>query len=82
MFPQPAPSQSPSDSKVSLAHFDLKDLDRRAHRAERLMNHAMDQGRWPAASHHRSQMLAVEAELQRRLKALDHQLALTPQQVA
>lgn len=76
---QPNPSSVHQNADASLAQYSLNDLDERAERAERLMNEAMDQDRWPAASHHRSQMRAVEAELHRRVADLDDRLRRTPQ---
>jgi hypothetical protein len=61
----------PTDSPRSLTECTVAVLDHRAARAESLMNRALEQRRWNAVRYHREVVLAVQAEYQRRLAALD-----------
>jgi hypothetical protein len=57
------------------------ELDRCARRAEHFMNRGLEQRRWQAAMHHRSEMLAVEAERQRRNGTADSSSPIVIRQV-
>lgn len=56
---------------MSLDTFTLDELDGRSRRAEYYMNLALEQRRWNMVRHHRGEMLAVTAERDRRVDALD-----------
>jgi hypothetical protein len=57
------------------------ELDRCARRAEHFMNRGLEQRRWKAVVHHRSEMLAVEAERQRRDGTADSSSRIVIRQV-
>ncbi|MER7079265.1 hypothetical protein [Saccharopolyspora kobensis] len=57
--------------EVPLVSCLLDELDRRAKLAELCMNHALEQQRWDLVRRHRREVLVVQAEIRRRLDALE-----------
>jgi hypothetical protein len=56
---------------ASLTSCLLDELDRRAKLAELCMNHALEQQCWDLVQRHRREVLVVQAEIRRRLNALE-----------
>jgi hypothetical protein len=56
---------------ATLASCLLDELDRRAKLAELCMNHALEQQCWDLVQRHRRELLVVQAEIRRRLNALE-----------
>ncbi|MEV0085516.1 hypothetical protein [Saccharopolyspora sp. NPDC050642] len=55
----------------SLTSCPLDELDRRVKLAELCMNHALEQQCWDLVRRHRREALVVQAEISRRLNALE-----------
>ncbi|MER7014272.1 hypothetical protein ABT324_22850 [Saccharopolyspora sp. NPDC000359] len=62
---------SPLQHDAPLTSCTLDELDRRAKLAELCMNHALEQQCWDLVRRHRREALVVQAEITRRLDALE-----------
>jgi hypothetical protein len=63
--------ENPSQDLARFRYLTLRELNQYAQRAERSMNRGLEQHRWNVVRAHRNTMLAVDAERQRRNKAVE-----------